>query len=238
MTYRLYYWPTIQGRGEFVRLALEQAGALRRRRPGPDGAKALRRLLAASARTIRPSRRPPCRTATSSSARPRRSCSISGRGSASRRRRSGRLWAHQIQLTIADLVEEAHDTHHPIGSALYYEDQKPEAARRGRGLPAGADAEVFRLARDDPGAQPLDPNGWSGGGSPTSTCPRSRWSRACATRSRRAVPAARTHAPPGRAGRARPPAAAHLRLPRKPRRLPFNEQGIFRAYRALDEPGV
>src|SRR5829696_1214175 len=26
MTYELYYWPMIQGRGEFVRLALEEAG--------------------------------------------------------------------------------------------------------------------------------------------------------------------------------------------------------------------
>ena len=27
MTYRLYYWPGIQGRGEFIRLLLEEAGA-------------------------------------------------------------------------------------------------------------------------------------------------------------------------------------------------------------------
>ena len=27
MHYELYYWPEIQGRGEFVRLALEEAGA-------------------------------------------------------------------------------------------------------------------------------------------------------------------------------------------------------------------
>jgi hypothetical protein len=26
MAYRLFYWPEIQGRGEFVRLALEEAG--------------------------------------------------------------------------------------------------------------------------------------------------------------------------------------------------------------------
>jgi glutathione S-transferase len=43
---------------------------------------------------------------------------------------AGRLWAHQLQLTIADLVDEAHDTHHPIASSLYYEDQRPEAKRR------------------------------------------------------------------------------------------------------------
>ena len=44
----------------------------------------------------------------------------------------GRLWCHQIQLTIADLVTEAHDSHHPVASSLYYEDQKPEAARRAK----------------------------------------------------------------------------------------------------------
>src|SRR5207237_5211907 len=43
---------------------------------------------------------------------------------------AGRLWAHQLQLTIADIVDEAHDTHHPIASALYYEDQREEARRR------------------------------------------------------------------------------------------------------------
>ncbi len=43
-----------------------------------------------------------------------------------------RLWTHQIQLTIADLVGEAHDTHHPLGGDLYYEDQKPEARRRSK----------------------------------------------------------------------------------------------------------
>jgi glutathione S-transferase len=43
---------------------------------------------------------------------------------------AGRLWAHQLQLTIADLVDEAHDTHHPIASSLYFEDQRPESMRR------------------------------------------------------------------------------------------------------------
>jgi len=43
---------------------------------------------------------------------------------------AGRLWAHQLQLTIADWLTEVHDTHHPIGAGLYYEDQKPEARRR------------------------------------------------------------------------------------------------------------
>ena len=43
---------------------------------------------------------------------------------------AGRLWAHQLQLTIADFVDEAHDTHHPIASSLYYEDQREAAQAR------------------------------------------------------------------------------------------------------------
>ncbi|HWU81509.1 MAG TPA: glutathione S-transferase C-terminal domain-containing protein, partial [Caulobacter sp.] len=50
----------------------------------------------------------------------------------------GRLWVNQLQLTIADLVAEAHDVHHPVGMGLYYEDQRDEAARR---------AEEFRTRR-------------------------------------------------------------------------------------------
>jgi glutathione S-transferase len=37
---------------------------------------------------------------------------------------------HQLQLTIADLVVEIHDTHHPLGPSLYYEDQKAPAKKR------------------------------------------------------------------------------------------------------------
>jgi glutathione S-transferase len=43
---------------------------------------------------------------------------------------ASRLWAHQLQLTIADWVGEVHDTHHPISGGLYYEEQKQEAKRR------------------------------------------------------------------------------------------------------------
>ena len=138
MSYELYYWPTIQGRGEFVRLALEEAGAeyvdVAR---GPNGTRAMMRLMAT--RKSRPSRRLSCGPATFSSARRRRSCSILARSMGWRPKDpAGGLWTHQIQLTIADLVNEAHDTHHPVGVGLYYEDQKDEALRR---------AEEFRQSR-------------------------------------------------------------------------------------------
>ena len=57
-----------------------------------------------------------------------------------------RLWAHQLQLTITDLVDEIHDTHHPIAGSLYYEDQKPAAKRRAADF-SQAPAEVPRLFR-------------------------------------------------------------------------------------------
>jgi glutathione S-transferase len=43
---------------------------------------------------------------------------------------AGRLWAHQLQLTVEDLVVDVHDTHHPVAMSLYYEEQKGEAMRR------------------------------------------------------------------------------------------------------------
>src|SRR5690606_354263 len=49
---------------------------------------------------------------------------------------AGRHWVHQLQLTLMDWVAEAHDVHHPMGVELYYEDQKPEAARRALGFRA------------------------------------------------------------------------------------------------------
>jgi glutathione S-transferase len=42
---------------------------------------------------------------------------------------AGRLWAHQLQLSVTDFAKEIHDTHHPVGAAFYYEEQKFEAKR-------------------------------------------------------------------------------------------------------------
>jgi glutathione S-transferase len=134
MRYELYYWPEIQGRGEYVRLALEEAGAayvdVARRRGGEDNLIA----LLESAREQYPPFAPPFlkagRLMISQTANilqylgPRH-----GLAPASEQ---GALWVHQLQLTIADFVEEVHQTHHPIASALYYEDQRKEAKRTSR----------------------------------------------------------------------------------------------------------
>jgi glutathione S-transferase len=132
MRYELYYWAGIQGRGEFVRLALEQAGADYvdvAREAGGEGA--MMRLLGGE-EVERPPFAPPYlkagRLLIGQTANilfylgPRHDLAPASE--------AGRLWAHQLQLTIADFVDEVHGPHHPIASSLYYEDQRPEAKRR------------------------------------------------------------------------------------------------------------
>jgi glutathione S-transferase len=132
MRYELYYWPGIQGRGEFVRLALEEAGAdyvdVARRAAGMS---AMMRLLDGK-RVERPSFAPPFLKAGKVIIGQTANILLflGGRHGLAPANEAGRLWTHQLQLTIADLVQEAHDTHHPIASGLYYEDQKGEARRR------------------------------------------------------------------------------------------------------------
>ena len=132
MRYELYYWAGIQGRGEFVRLALEEAAADYvdvAREAGGEGA--MMRLLDGE-EVDRPPFAPPYlkagRLLIGQTANillylgPRHDLAPASE--------AGRFWAHQLQLTIADVVDEAHDTHHPIASSLYYQDQRPEAQRR------------------------------------------------------------------------------------------------------------
>jgi glutathione S-transferase len=135
MTYELYYWPEIQGRGEFVRLALEDSGARYvdvARQPGKGGGvQALMKLLDAE-EIKHPSFAPPfLRSGKLLIGQTANILLYLGpRHDLAPGNEAGRLWTHQLQLTIADLVGEAHDTHHPIASGQYYEDQRPEAKRR------------------------------------------------------------------------------------------------------------
>jgi glutathione S-transferase len=144
MAYELHYWPGIQGRGEFVRLTLEAAGApyvdvARGDEDSGQGLPAMQHYLQDPG-----VKRPPFASPFLVDGRkvigqtaaillylgPRLKLAPAGE--------ADRLWAHQVQLTLADLVVEAHDTHHPIGNSLYYEEQKKEALRR---------AEDFRRNR-------------------------------------------------------------------------------------------
>jgi glutathione S-transferase len=130
--YELYYWPSIQGRGEFVRLALEEAGAdyvdVAR---GAGGGSALSAMLGPDGGAT-PAFAPPilkhgkiviAHTANIL-------LYLGGRLGLAPGDEAGRLWTHQLQLTITDLVAEVHDTHHPVAASLYYDEQKAEAARR------------------------------------------------------------------------------------------------------------
>lgn len=134
MRYELYYWPSIQGRGEFVRLALEEAGADYvdiARRPGRRGVPAMMKILE-DQRLPRPPYAPPfLKAGNTIIAQTALILHYLGpRLGLAPRDEAGRLWAHQLQLTITDLVVHIHDTHHPVSGWLYYEEQKPAAKRR------------------------------------------------------------------------------------------------------------
>lgn len=138
MAYELYYWPGIQGRGEFVRLALEEAGAdyidVARKPTSEGGGEAALLAFLEKEGLARPPFAPPVlkdgdvligQTAAIL-------LYLGDRHGLAPTDAAKRLWVHQIQLTMADLVAEAHDTHHPLSADLYYEEQKPEALRRAK----------------------------------------------------------------------------------------------------------
>jgi glutathione S-transferase len=131
MRYELYYWSSIQGRGEYVRLALEEAGV--------DYADVARteRGMAAMMKTME------ARSGTPPFAPPFLKAGklvigqtanillyLGSRHGLAPKAEAGKLWVHQLQLTVADFVLEIHDTHHPLGPSLYYEDQRAPAKKR------------------------------------------------------------------------------------------------------------
>ncbi len=134
MRYELFYWPEIQGRGEYVRLALEEAGAsyvdVARRGDGEDRMIALMQ----GRREKFPPFAPPFLKAgrLTIAQTPNILQYLGPRLGLAPKNQQGALWVHQLQLTIADFVEEVHNTHHPLGAALYYEQQRKEAKRYSR----------------------------------------------------------------------------------------------------------
>jgi len=137
MSYILWYWPSLQGRGEFVRLALEAAGIPyedRARQVGEDG------LMAdLNDRTGRTPFAPPYLELAGAGDGRLVIAQVANilmylgeRHSIAPSTMADRLWLNQLQLTIADLVAEVHNVHHPVAMMEYYDDQKPEAARAAR----------------------------------------------------------------------------------------------------------
>ena len=241
MRYELYYWPTIQGRGEFVRLALEEAGAdyvdvARSRKDG--GVSAMMRLMESDAIKT-PSFAPPFLKAGRLIIGQTANILfyLGARHKLAPANEAGQLWTNQLQLTIADLVVEAHDVHHPLGANFYYEDQKKESKRRAGDFIESRIPKFLRyfervLERNrgkghlvDRAATYADLSLFQAVAGLNYAFPRAmlrlkdRYPRVFAL-----------HAAVARW----PRIAAYLA---SDRRIPFNEEGIFRHYRELDAAG-
>jgi glutathione S-transferase len=243
MRYELFYWPSIPGRGEFVRLALEQARAAyvdvaREPEAAGMGVPALMRWLEDEAFAFAPFAPPFLKAGNLVIAQTANILQFIGaRHDLAPHGEAGRLWTHQLQLTLMDFVAEAHDTHHPVAPSLYYADQKPEARRRathfrGERMPKFLGYFERVLERNPGGSRHLV------GKRLTYTDLsmfqviaglRYAFPRAMA-RSRRRYPL--LHELSDRVA-ALPRIAAYLA---SPRRLPFNQQGVFRHYPELDAP--
>jgi glutathione S-transferase len=136
MRYQLFYWPGIQGRGEFVRLALEDAGAayddVARGKGGMDRMMA---MMKGEGENRLPFAPPFLKSGKLVIAQVANILSYLGpRLKLAPRDENGRLWLNALQLTVTDLVKEVHDTHHPVSTGQYYEDQKPEAKKYAEGF--------------------------------------------------------------------------------------------------------
>lgn len=242
MRYELYYWPQIQGRGEFVRLALEEGGAdyvdvARMPESEGMGVAAMQKLLDGVPAGGRIPFAPPILKAGDLVVAQTANILLflGPRLKLMPRAEAARLWAHQLQLTIADLVAEAHDVHHPIASSLYYEDQKPEALRcaaefRTVRLPKYLDYFERVLANHPRGGR------WLVGGSLSYVDlslfqALSGLDYAFPRRMARLKPDYPRLAALQKRVAERPRVAAYLA---SPRRIPFNQHGIFRHYPELD----
>jgi glutathione S-transferase len=234
MRYELYYWPGIQGRGEYVRLALEHAGAdyVDAARSG-HGMAAMMRMMEAKGGT--PPFAPPFLKAGKLVIGQTANILfyLGSRHGLAPKAEAGRLWLNQLQLTVADFVLEIHDTHHPLGPSLYYEDQKGEAKKRSREFWKERVPKYLgyfeQLLRDNGG-------GWLAGRK-----------LSYVDLSLFQIVEGLRYAFPGQmaAFERRIPALVdlHGRVAERPRiktylasdrRIPFNEDGIFRHYKELD----
>jgi glutathione S-transferase len=238
MAYELYYWSGIQGRGEFVRLALEEAGVAYIDVERATATSSIPRMIEVlEGGTIkRPPFAPPFLRAGKLLIGQTANILLflGGRHALAPKSEGGRLWTQQLQLTIADFVSEIHDTHHPIAGSLYYEDQKKEAKRRSADFGHNRVPKFLAyfeklLERNDNQKYLL--------GSRVTYADLSLFQIVSGTRY--AFPRAM-----GRLeGRCRRVLELHDRIAARPRiaaylasarRLPFNENGIFRHYNELD----
>ena len=238
MTYELYYWPEIQGRGEYVRLALEEAGVDYEDVARTSGGMEKMMELLTGDGDARPPFAPPFLVSGAMLIAQTANILLflGARHALAPKDEYGRLWTHQLQLTIADFVVEIHDTHHPLGPSLYYEDQKVEASKRTAAfvqerMPKFLDYFESVLAHNPSGEYLV--------GNTLTYVDLSMFQ--IMTGLRYAFPRSMQRLQANYPGlisltervAARPRIAAYLA---SPRRIPFNEQGIFRHYPELDGP--
>jgi glutathione S-transferase len=240
MRVELYYWPTIQGRGEFVRLLLEEAGAdyvdVARAKGGMSR---MMRFLEGKESGALPFAAPFVKVGSVVVSQTANILAyLAPRLDLVPDDEAVRAEAKQIQLTIADFVGEIHDTHHPIAGSLYYEQQKKEAKRRAENFRQERLPKYLGWLEDVLARNRLSAGRWLVGRD--LTYPdlsafqviaglRYAFPNALA-RLERKIPrliALHDHAAE------RPRIAAYLA---SKRRLPFNQEGIFRRYPELDAP--
>ncbi len=240
MPYELYYWPGIQGRGEFVRLALEEAGAdyvdVARGRGAGRGVAAMTKLM--GERPFAPFAPPFLRDGDVLVSHVANVLAYLGpKLGLAPKGEALRLYAHGLQLTITDFVAEVHDTHHPISTELYYEDQKAEAKARATAFLDHRYPKYFGYFERALTRNPAGPAHAVGDGLTTVDLSLFQlWAglgyafpRAFADAGERYPNLAALAA----AVEKRPKVAAYLA---SDRRLSFNESGIFRHYPELDRP--
>jgi glutathione S-transferase len=144
MAYEFFYWPEIQGRGEFVRLALEDAGAdyidvARGLESDGRGVPAMLALMRGEGTSHIPFAPPFLRDGdVIVSHTAAILLYLGGRIGLAPTDEDGRLWTHQVQLTITDIVKEVYNSHHPIDEDMWFYEQKDQAIAR---------AAVFRRDR-------------------------------------------------------------------------------------------
>lgn len=235
MKYELYYWPEIQGRGEFVRLALEQA-AVPYTDIGREDEAAIEAFLDDAGIPTPPFAPPFLVTGQLVIAQTANILLYLGQHyGLAPHDEAGGLWTHGLQLTIADFVVEIHDTHHPIASGAYYEDQQAEAKRRTRDFLAHRAPKFLRYFERVLDRNPAGPT-WA-----------VRDALTYVDLSLFQIMAGLRYAFPHHMQRykrelphlvalhdrvtALPNIAAYLE---SPRRIPFNTMGIFRHYPELD----
>jgi len=243
MAYELYYWPGIQGRGEFVRLALEEAGVpyvdvVRGAETEGAGLPALLRLMDGKA-IERPPFAPPFLRARGLLIGQTANilAFLGAHHGLAPAGEADRLWTNQLQLTLCDVVQEAHDTHHPISVSLYYDEQRAEALRRATDFLDNRVPKFLgyfeRVLEHNP-----EGDGHLVGAALTYADLslfqivaglRYAFPRAMARLGKRCKRVTALHD----AVAARPRIAAYLA---SERRVPFCEQGIFRHYDELDDP--